>query len=201
MEMTAPPGKAVWRRGLAGMPTAHWHPSMETIRTSLQWPNTPQRPPSRRAVAGCVLSPARQPPRPHSKQTLFATSTSQSSYSSCSSGPTVAANCSASSLSPSCRAAGFGLGSSRGATDYMPFAFAADAEFFKEVVRSERRASNRADQQRQFGRVASSQVHVGLAAAFPTPPPRATAGTIGPLASLGPPARHRHGSVGKVFQR
>lgn len=41
----------------------------------------------------------------------------------------------------------------------MPFALAPDTAFFKEVIRSERRAAACA-QQRSFGRVASSQAHM-----------------------------------------
>jgi len=52
----------------------------------------------------------------------------------------------------------------------MPFAFAADAAFFKEVVSSERRASRRAataTAQRQLGGVASTKGQVHLTTAFP----------------------------------
>ena len=162
MLMTAPPGEAVWRRGIATAPSElHQHPSMEAIRTSLRRPNSPSSPNER---SGCTLSPARSPPsrRSPSKQALSG-SASRSSLASCCSAascraraPFSVSSASASSVSPSCHAAGFGLGSSRGATDYMPFALAPDTAFFKEMVRNERRAAARA-QQRSFGRLAQSQ--------------------------------------------
>ena len=217
MLMTAPPGKAVWRRGLASTPPEFLHPSMETIRTSIIWrpnsPSSPRGPNSPRSPNGCspqhfaagVLSPAPSRCSP-SKQTI---ARRQAAFA-VSSG-------SASSVSPSCHAAGFGLGSSRGANDYMPYALAPDTAFFKEVIRSERRACSRAAQQRQFGRVASSaHSQVDLAAAFPmspcrptagtitafpTSPRRHTAGTYGPFASVVPPSRPSYGSTGNVFQR
>ena len=162
MLMTAPPGEAVWRRGVAtAPPELHQHPSMEAIRASLRRPNSPSSPNER---SGCTLSPARSPPsrRSPSKQALSG-SASRSSLASCCSAascraraPFSVSSASASSVSPSCHAAGFGLGSSRGATDYMPFALAPDTAFFKEMVRNERRAAARA-QQRSFGRLAQSQ--------------------------------------------
>ena len=148
--MSAPPGEAVWRRGIAARrtPELYQHPSMETIRSSLRRPNSPSSPNGRNT--GCTLSPARSPPsrRSPSKQTP-GTPAIRSSLGSCCStatcsrgqSPFAASSGSASSVSPSCHAAGFGLGSSRGATDYMPFALAPDTAFFKEVIRSERRAA------------------------------------------------------------
>ena len=216
MLMSAPPGEAVWRRGIAARrtPELYQHPSMETIRSSLRRPNSPSSPNGRNT--GCTLSPARSPPsrRSPSKQTL-GSSASRSSLGSCCStatcsgrSPFAASTGSASSVSPSCHAAGFGLGSSRGATDYMPFALAPDTAFFKEVVRSERRAA--ACAQRSFGRVAPTQAHmlasghvrvVNLATAFPASPARPTAGTTSPFPSVAPPARPSFGSTGRVFQR
>jgi hypothetical protein len=212
MLMSAPPGEAVWRRGVATHTTRELypHPSMETIRTSIRRPNSPSSPNGR--TSGCTLSPARSPPsrRSPSKHTL-GTSASRSSLGSCCTTATCSARSpfatssgSASSVSPSCHAAGFGLGSSRGATDYMPFALAPDTAFFKEVVRSERRAAACA-QQRSFGRVAPSQGlasgHVRLATAFPASPARPIAGTTSPFASVAPPARPSFESTGRVFQR
>ena len=218
MLMSAPPGEAVWRRGSqTARPELYQHPSMETIRASLRRPNSPSSPSAR--STGCT--PARSPPsrRSPSKQTP-GTPASRSSLGSCCStatgsrgqSPFAASSGSASSVSPSCHAAGFGLGSSRGATDYMPFALAPDTAFFKEVIRSERRAAACA-QQRSFGRVASSQAHllasghvrvVNLATAFPASPARPIAGTMSPFASVAPPARPNFGSTGRsspVFHR
>ena len=203
MLMSAPPGMAVWRRGLAGVPSKFEHPSMETIRDSIPRASSSSAcgvcqnlSLSPRDARGCVLSPAGTPHRSPSKQTFAAASWSSSSSTS-----GQRSRVSASSLSPSCHAAGFGLASPRGTTDYMPFTLAQDAEFSKEVVRSERRASS-AVQQRQFGRVASSpRAHVDLAAVFPTPPPRPTAGTTGPFVSPAPPSRPYYGSTGRIFQR
>ena len=192
MLMVERPGTAIWRTGLAGAPLVlPAHPVNAALSRSTSASSLGSSKLSRHPSQPDSL---RIPSRPYTRRGLF-TSASQASLGSFTGAGVQHKLVSASSLSPSCHVAGHGLASSRGPTDYMPFALAQDAAFFQEIVRSERRgrAQSAAAARRQFGQTtASTQAAVQLATAFP-----AAAGAAAPPAALSVPVRRRLNDTGR----
>ena len=149
--MRDPPTTAHWRRGFGGpgRPPHHVrHPTMHDASlsrfcpaASLSAAEATTRPISHRSPSPCVLSVVRSPPPPRAGLPPRAASASTCCSSSASGTELTSRGRlgSASSLAPSRQVAGFGLGASRGATDYMPFALSQDVEFFRQYVKSTER--------------------------------------------------------------